>query len=95
MGYTKNYLLELLCLCSDEQFGQDAVEWAIMTGLVKLTYNQHQDLLTIMGRPGHPESGAYPAIVDAFQQYVRHENEGRMEADLPILDAMMHQREAA
>ena len=65
MGYTKNYLLELLCLCSDEQFGQDAVEWAIMTGLVKLTYNQHQDLLTIMGRPGYPESGAYPAIVDA------------------------------
>ena len=91
----KHYLLELLCLCSDEQFGQDAVEWAIMTGLVKLTYDQQQDLIHIMGRPGIPESGAYPAIVDAYRQHVRQENEGRFERDLPILEAMMHQPEAA
>jgi len=38
MGMMKKYLLNLLTLCSDEQFGQDAVEWAIMNGNIHLTY---------------------------------------------------------
>jgi len=45
----KNYLLTVLENCSDEKFGQEAVEWAIVTGRVTLTYNLETDLKTIMG----------------------------------------------
>jgi hypothetical protein len=49
MGCMKNYLLTVLENCSDEKFGQEAVEWAIVTGRVVLTYNLETDLKTIMG----------------------------------------------
>jgi hypothetical protein len=32
MGMMKNYVLTLLQQCSEKQFGQDAIEWAIVTG---------------------------------------------------------------
>src|ERR1035438_9483696 len=44
MGMMKNYLMELLHLCSDQQFGQDAVEWAIVNGHLQLTYDLQHDL---------------------------------------------------
>ena len=50
MGMMKNYLLQLLCLCSDQQFGQDAVERAIQTGRIQLTYDLDRDLQLILGR---------------------------------------------
>src|SRR5690242_13125395 len=34
MGMMKNYILNLLQQCSEEQFGQDAIEWALGVGLV-------------------------------------------------------------
>lgn len=40
----KNYLLTILQQCSDEAAGQDAVEHAIMSGALKLTYNLPTDL---------------------------------------------------
>lgn len=40
----KNYLLTLQQNCSDELFGQEAVEHAIITGELKLTYNLVTDL---------------------------------------------------
>jgi hypothetical protein len=73
MGMMKNYLLNLLHLCSDQQFGQDAVEWAIVSGFVKLTYNLEEDLRLIMGEPGKPETGAYPSIIEAYQSVIRRE----------------------
>lgn len=51
MGMMKHYLQTLICLCSDEQFGQDAVEWAILAGRVKLSYELDADLRLIMGEP--------------------------------------------
>jgi len=54
-------------------FGQEAVEWAILSGLITLTYDLEQDLRLIMGEPGKPETGAYPSIVEAFQRIIRHE----------------------
>ena len=71
MGMVKNYLTELICLCSDEAFGQDAVDWAIDTGLIVPTYNREQDLRTIMGEPGKPETGRYNEIVDAYREEIR------------------------
>src|SRR5664279_3217551 len=43
MGMMKNYLLTLLEHCSDEQFGQDAIEHAIIAGTLELTYNLPND----------------------------------------------------
>ena len=51
MGMTKNYFLKVLERCSEHQFGQDAVEWAIISGWVKLTGDFQTDLRTIMGEP--------------------------------------------
>jgi len=47
MGSMKNYLLTLLEQCSEEKFGQDAVEAAIVNGALPLTYNLTTDLHTI------------------------------------------------
>src|SRR5579871_5915139 len=51
MGAMKNYLLTLLQHCSEETFGQDAVEYAIVSGAVTLTYHLETDLRAIMGEP--------------------------------------------
>jgi hypothetical protein len=50
MGMMKNYLLNVLQQCSEEQFGQDAVEWAIVSGLVRTTYDLDCDVHEIMSR---------------------------------------------
>lgn len=59
MGMIKNYLLNLLQQCSEEQFGQDVVEWAIFTGRVSLSYNLEADVRTIMAR--------YDELIDAYR----------------------------
>lgn len=68
MGMTKNYLLSIQQACSEELFGQEAVEWAIYSGRVALTGDLQADLVTIMGEPGKPETGQYDAIVEAYQR---------------------------
>jgi hypothetical protein len=60
MGMMKNYLLKLLEQCSVEQFGQDAIEWALVTGLVHLSYDSDQDVHSIMLR--------YADIIDGYRQ---------------------------
>ena len=50
MGMIKNYLLTLLQQCSEEQFGQDVIEWAIDTGRVHLSYDLDSDIRSIMSR---------------------------------------------
>src|ERR1022692_4552739 len=47
MAMMKNYLLKLLELCSDEDFGQQAVEAAISHGTLPLTYDLDTDLKVI------------------------------------------------
>ena len=69
MSQMKNYLLRILELCSDQQFGQDAVEWAIVSGHVPLTYDLEADLIRIMGPPGFPELGEYDDICAAYRRY--------------------------
>lgn len=48
MGMIKNYLLSVICSCSEHEFGQDAVEYAVSMGLVKLTGNLNDDVAAIM-----------------------------------------------
>jgi hypothetical protein len=50
MGMMKNYLLNLLQQCSEEQFGQDAIEWAVLSGRVRLTYDLERDVRECMSR---------------------------------------------
>lgn len=60
MGMIKNYLLEVLQQCSEEQFGQDAIEWAIVSGLVRLSYDLDTDIREIMLR--------YDEIIEAYRR---------------------------
>ena len=59
MGMMKNYFLALLQQCSEHQFGQDAIEWAIVTGLVHLSYELDADVRSIMSR--------YDEIIEAYR----------------------------
>jgi hypothetical protein len=69
MGMMKNYLLNLLQQCSEEKFGQDAIEWAIVSGLVRLTYDLARDLRETMSR--------YDEIIEAYRRsLVRAKIEG-------------------
>ncbi len=62
MGMMKNYFLRLLEQCSEENFGQDAIEWAVVTGLVRLSYKLDRDVGEIMRR--------YDEIVEAYRRSV-------------------------
>ena len=71
MAAMKKYLLTLLENCSDENFGQEAVEWAILSGRITRTYDLQTDLRAIMGEPGQPETGRYSEFVEAYQRQCR------------------------
>lgn len=59
MGMMKNYLLRLLQQCSEEKFGQDAIEWAVVSGRVGLTYDLDRDVGEIMPK--------YDEIIEAYR----------------------------
>ena len=56
----KNYLLNLLQQCSEEKFGQDAIEWAVVSGMVHLTYDLERDVRESMSR--------YDQIIEAYRR---------------------------
>jgi hypothetical protein len=60
MGMMKNYLLRLLEQCSEEKFGQDAIEWAVNSGLVELTYDLDRDV--------HESMSRYDEIIEAYRR---------------------------
>lgn len=66
------YIDKLVSLCSDHKFGSEAVEWYILSGQVSLKYNDiEEDLRTIMGHPGYPETGLYDKIIEDYQNVCR------------------------
>ena len=69
----KNYLLTLLQQCSEEQFGQDAIEWAIVTGLVRLSYELEADVRSIMLR--------YDEIIEAYRRSTPQEKDEHRGSD--------------
>ena len=60
MGMMKNYVLNLLQQCSEEKFGQDAIEWAITSGRVGLTYDLEHDIRATMSR--------YDEIIEGYRE---------------------------
>jgi hypothetical protein len=75
------YLETVLHRCSEERTGQDAVEWAIVTGLVTLTGHLETDLRAVMGEQGEN----YSRIMIAYQSHLSAENMATLiQAALPI-----------
>ena len=64
MGMMKNYLLNLLQQCSEEQFGQEVIEWAILSGKVHLSYDLDEDVRAIMAR--------YDELIEAYRRSAAH-----------------------
>jgi hypothetical protein len=62
MGVTKNYLLNVLQQCSEEKFGQDAIEWGIVTGRIQLTGDLQNDVRAIFQPRGEPMSNCCSAV---------------------------------
>jgi hypothetical protein len=65
MGMMKNYFLTLLEQCSEENFGQDAIEWAVVTGRIRLSYELDRDVREIMPR--------YDEITEAYRRSLAQE----------------------
>ena len=72
----KNYVLTLLQQCSEKQFGQDAIEWAIVTGLVRLSYDLDADVHSIMSR--------YDEIIEGYRKSNPVVNEQLRQAPAPM-----------
>ncbi len=75
MGMLKNYVLNVLQHCSEEQFGQDAIEWAIESGFVTLSYQLDQDVRNIMSK--------YDAIIEGYRKATAQENVHSLKAGFP------------
>jgi hypothetical protein len=84
MGMMKQYLLGLLHQCSEEQFGQDAIEWAIVSGLVHLTYDLERDSHAIMSR--------YDEIIEGYRRSIAEATETRPMPIAPMERAASHRR---
>ena len=87
MGTMKNYLLRLLQNCSEEQFGQDAIEWAITTGLIHLSYQLDTDARAIMSR--------YDEIIEAYRESRSRSTEESLPPPAPMERAVPRRRAKA
>jgi hypothetical protein len=77
MGVMKNYLNNVICACSDEHFGQDAVEYAVQMGLVKLSGDLEADVKTIVSQ--------YDDICAAYQAQLNRNQAELMTSYEPLL----------
>ena len=84
MGMMKNYLLKVLEQCSEEKFGQDAIEWAILSGLVRLSYQLPDDIHRIMPK--------YDEIIEAYRRWLAQAHEQHRKAHAPMKRAVPHRR---
>jgi hypothetical protein len=87
MGMMKNYLLRLLEQCSEEQFGQDAIEWAIVARLVRLSYELDTDTRSIMLR--------YDEIIEAYRRSIAQANAELRTTPAPMKRAMSRRQTKA
>jgi len=80
MGMMKNYLLTVLQQCSEEQFGQDAIEWAVASAVIPLSYDLDADVRSIMLR--------YDEIIEAYRRSIAQANEQLRKAAAPMKRAV-------
>jgi hypothetical protein len=84
MGMMKNYLLNLLQQCSEEKFGQDAIEWAIESGMVHLTYDLDRDIRESMSR--------YDEIIEGYRRALARKTESPGKTPAPMERAVPARR---
>ena len=84
MGMMKNYLLKLLHQCSEEKFGQDAIEWAVVSGFVRLTYNLEGDVREAMSR--------YDEIIERYRRSLAQVSDGPPMSHAPMERAAPRRR---
>ncbi len=84
MGMMKNYLLNLLQQCSEEKFGQDAIEWALVSGLVHLTYERERDIRECMSR--------YDEIIEKYRAALPKTAQERPNQRAPMERALRESR---
>ena len=87
MGMMKNYLLTLLQQCSEEKFGQDAIEWAIVSGRVRLTYDLDRDI--------HESMSRYDEIIEGYRQALAQETQRPANQPAPMQRAAPRRRAKA
>ena len=87
MGMMKNYLLNLLQQCSEEKFGQDAIEWAVISGLVRLTYDLDRDVRESMSR--------YDEIIEGYRAWLASQAQQPAAQRAPMERAVPQRRKAA
>jgi len=63
----KRYLENLLHQCSEEKTGQDAIDWAICSGFIKLTFDFDTDVKTC--------ADEYSRIIEAYQCHLHRQAE--------------------
>jgi hypothetical protein len=85
MGQAKNYLLNIICACSDQAFGQDAVEYATEMGWVTLTGNFEADVKMIMDQ--------YDDLLDQYRAEVNRNEALLVDSYQPLLDAILERAE--
>ena len=76
MGAAKNYFSNVICACSGNSFDQDAVEYAIITGMVQL------DIDVPVAEAAAGIMHHYDAICDAYSAHMEalHSTEARRAA---------------
>jgi len=84
MGMMKNYLLKLLEQCSEEKFGQDAIEWALVSGSVRLTYDLEPDVREVMSR--------YDEIIQGYRRSLAQPTEAAPMTHAPMERAVPQRR---
>ena len=62
MGALKNYFLHVLETCAEDAFAQDAIEYALVCGLVSLTGDFQTDVAAITDQ--------YDAIVLVYRRHL-------------------------
>ena len=87
MGMMKNYLLTLLQQCSEEKFGQDAIEWAVLSGRVRLTYDLERDVRESMSR--------YDEIIEGYRRSLARTTVGPATLHAPMQRAVPGRRAKA
>lgn len=102
---TARYIENLVMQCSDETFGQDAVEWAIMTGRFNPSYHLETDLEAIMGDPSQPtipstlnlskEPRLYDSFVEQYQTRQQADADALFQSASPLLDQVAALRQIA
>jgi len=80
MGSVKHYLNNVICACSEQKFGQDAIAWEIGVGHVPLTMDMAADTARV--------TSEYDSILEAYRVEVIRNEAMLVESYAPLMAAI-------